>query len=243
MLAKAVAKARSRRRDLIQKVQREVETGLRGRRHEGAHRRAARRRCTPSTSKMDEKHLSFAQVTDIYGFRVIVPTVTDCYTALGMLHQMYKPVPGTLQGPHRDPQGQRLPVAAHHAGRALGRERRVPDAHRGHARGGRVRRGGALAVQGQPTPTGDDRRAAGHQVAAVAAGHPARDARRRRVLGPRQDRPVPRRGLRLHAQEPDHGAAARRHRGRLRLRDPQQRRRPHRGRAASTARRCRCAPS
>lgn len=47
--------------------------------------------------KMDLKHLSFAQVTDIYGFRVIVPTVTDCYTALGVLHQMYKPVPGRFK--------------------------------------------------------------------------------------------------------------------------------------------------
>jgi guanosine-3',5'-bis(diphosphate) 3'-pyrophosphohydrolase len=47
--------------------------------------------------KMDEKHLSFAQVTDIYGFRVIVPSVTDCYTALGVLHQMYKPVPGKFK--------------------------------------------------------------------------------------------------------------------------------------------------
>jgi guanosine-3',5'-bis(diphosphate) 3'-pyrophosphohydrolase len=47
--------------------------------------------------KMDEKHLSFAQVTDIYGFRVIVPDVTDCYTALGVLHQMYKPVPGKFK--------------------------------------------------------------------------------------------------------------------------------------------------
>jgi guanosine-3',5'-bis(diphosphate) 3'-pyrophosphohydrolase len=47
--------------------------------------------------KMDEKHLSFAQVTDIYGFRVIVPTVLDCYTALGILHQMYKPVPGKFK--------------------------------------------------------------------------------------------------------------------------------------------------
>ena len=78
-------------------------------------------------------------------------------------------------------------------------------------------------------------RSPGHQVAAVAAGHPARDARRRGVLGPRQDRPVPRRRLRVHAQEPDHGAAARRDGGRLRLCDPQQHRRPHRGRAASTA--------
>ncbi|RIX68711.1 TGS domain-containing protein, partial [Acidovorax cavernicola] len=34
---------------------------------------------------------------DIYGFRVIVPSFTGCYTALGVLHQMYKPVPGKFK--------------------------------------------------------------------------------------------------------------------------------------------------
>jgi GTP pyrophosphokinase len=47
--------------------------------------------------KMDTKHLSFAQVTDIYGMRLIVPNVVDCYTALGVLHQLYKPVPGRFK--------------------------------------------------------------------------------------------------------------------------------------------------
>ena len=69
---------------------------------------------------MTLKHLSFAQVTDIYGFRVIVPSITDCYTALGVLHQMYKPVPGKVQGPHRHCQAQWLPVTAHHAGGPFG---------------------------------------------------------------------------------------------------------------------------
>jgi (p)ppGpp synthase/HD superfamily hydrolase len=34
--------------------------------------------------KMDSKHLSFSQVTDIYGFRIVVPELTDCYTGLGI---------------------------------------------------------------------------------------------------------------------------------------------------------------
>ncbi|MDI1246384.1 MAG: TGS domain-containing protein, partial [Rhodoferax sp.] len=34
---------------------------------------------------------------DIYGFRVIVPGLIDCYTALGLLHQLYKPVPGKFK--------------------------------------------------------------------------------------------------------------------------------------------------
>jgi guanosine-3',5'-bis(diphosphate) 3'-pyrophosphohydrolase len=96
VLSKAVAKARSRRRDLIQKVQRDVEGAF-----DAATmkvRIAGREKTLYSIyRKMDEKHLSFAQVTDIYGFRIVVPTVTDCYTALGLLHQMYKPVPGRFK--------------------------------------------------------------------------------------------------------------------------------------------------
>ncbi|HEY0825699.1 MAG TPA: bifunctional (p)ppGpp synthetase/guanosine-3',5'-bis(diphosphate) 3'-pyrophosphohydrolase [Ramlibacter sp.] len=95
-LAKAVARARSRRRDLIQKVHRDVENAFEA---AGMKVRIAGREKTLFSiyKKMDEKHLSFAQVTDIYGFRIIVPTVTDCYTAMGLLHQLYKPVPGKFK--------------------------------------------------------------------------------------------------------------------------------------------------
>jgi GTP pyrophosphokinase len=96
VLSKAVTKARSRRRDLIQKVQREVENAFA---NSGMNVRIAGREKTLYSiyRKMDEKHLSFAQVTDIYGFRILVPSVIDCYTALGTLHQLYKPVPGKFK--------------------------------------------------------------------------------------------------------------------------------------------------
>ncbi|AMO22442.1 bifunctional (p)ppGpp synthetase/guanosine-3',5'-bis(diphosphate) 3'-pyrophosphohydrolase [Ramlibacter solisilvae] len=96
ILNKAVSKARSRRRDLIQKVQREVEAAFE---QAGMQVQIAGREKTLYSiyRKMDEKHLSFAQVTDIYGFRIIVPSVLDCYTAMGLLHQMYKPVPGKFK--------------------------------------------------------------------------------------------------------------------------------------------------
>ncbi|WP_298931498.1 bifunctional (p)ppGpp synthetase/guanosine-3',5'-bis(diphosphate) 3'-pyrophosphohydrolase [uncultured Ramlibacter sp.] len=96
VLSKAVTKARNRRRDLIQKVQREVESAFEA---NGMQVRIAGREKTLYSiyRKMDDKHLSFAQVTDIYGFRVIVNSVVDCYTALGVLHQLYKPVPGKFK--------------------------------------------------------------------------------------------------------------------------------------------------
>jgi guanosine-3',5'-bis(diphosphate) 3'-pyrophosphohydrolase len=47
--------------------------------------------------KMREKHAGFAQVNDIFGFRIVVPTLPECYLALGVLHQLYKPVPGRFK--------------------------------------------------------------------------------------------------------------------------------------------------
>ncbi len=47
--------------------------------------------------KMQEKRLSFSQVLDIYGFRVLVDTVAQCYLALGALHGTFKPIPGRFK--------------------------------------------------------------------------------------------------------------------------------------------------
>ena len=47
--------------------------------------------------KMVEKRLTFSQVLDVYGFRVVVPDVAACYLALGALHSLYKPVPGKFK--------------------------------------------------------------------------------------------------------------------------------------------------
>ena len=95
-LTKAVERARSRRRDLIAKVQKELEAAFAA---SGMNLRVAGREKSVFSiyRKMTQKHLSFAQVNDIYGFRLIVPTLTDCYTALGTLHQLYKPVPGRFK--------------------------------------------------------------------------------------------------------------------------------------------------
>ncbi|NJM43101.1 MAG: bifunctional (p)ppGpp synthetase/guanosine-3',5'-bis(diphosphate) 3'-pyrophosphohydrolase [Brachymonas sp.] len=95
-LSRAVQKARSRRRDLIQKVQRDVQASFDQANLEITL--SGREKTLYSIyRKMDSKHLSFANVTDMYGFRVIVGDTTACYTALGVLHQLYKPVPGKFK--------------------------------------------------------------------------------------------------------------------------------------------------
>src|SRR3546814_17588610 len=46
---------------------------------------------------MQERHVSFEQVTDIIAFRVITPTEADCYAALGLIHRKWKMVPGRFK--------------------------------------------------------------------------------------------------------------------------------------------------
>lgn len=47
--------------------------------------------------KMHDKNLSFSQVLDVYGFRVVVQDLKNCYHALGVLHNLYKPMPGKFK--------------------------------------------------------------------------------------------------------------------------------------------------
>ncbi len=47
--------------------------------------------------KMQSKSLAFAEVLDIYGFRVLVNDFASCYVALGVLHGLYKPIPGKFK--------------------------------------------------------------------------------------------------------------------------------------------------
>ena len=95
-LSKALLRARGRRRDAIKRVQAEVESafvkvGI------PIHMDGREKTLYSIYRKMDEKHLSFAQVTDLYGFRIIVQNLTACYTAMGVLHQLYKPLPGKFK--------------------------------------------------------------------------------------------------------------------------------------------------
>jgi GTP pyrophosphokinase len=96
VLSKALNKSRHRRHDLISRVQREVESVFS---RQGMPVRIVGREKTLYSvyRKMDSKHLSFSQVTDLYGFRIVVPELSDCYTGMGLLHQLYKPVPGKFR--------------------------------------------------------------------------------------------------------------------------------------------------
>lgn len=90
-LTKAVRRARGYRRDIVTRVEAEITQAFANARLkvEISHREKT---VHSIYRKMREKHAGFAQVNDIFGFRVVVPTLLECYLALGVLHQLYKPM-------------------------------------------------------------------------------------------------------------------------------------------------------
>ncbi len=48
-------------------------------------------------SKMQQEELNFDQIYDLVAFRIIVPTLRECYEALGVVHANWKPIPGRFK--------------------------------------------------------------------------------------------------------------------------------------------------
>src|SRR6266513_1687856 len=96
VLAKATKAARGNRREMIgrtlEAVKRKLsESGIE------ASVQGREKHVYSTYRKMLEKHLSFSEVHDIFGCRVIVKDVPACYLALGALHSLYKPIPGKFK--------------------------------------------------------------------------------------------------------------------------------------------------
>jgi len=48
-------------------------------------------------NKMRDKNLPFSKILDVYAFRVLVDSVDDCYRVLGIVHNLFKPIPGRFK--------------------------------------------------------------------------------------------------------------------------------------------------
>jgi guanosine-3',5'-bis(diphosphate) 3'-pyrophosphohydrolase len=96
VLEKAVRVARGHRKEVLGKI----ETAIKRRMHqEGLSGRILSREkhLYSLYCKIRNKALSFDDVYDVYAFRIVVDTVDTCYRALGVMHNLYKPVPGKFK--------------------------------------------------------------------------------------------------------------------------------------------------
>jgi len=95
-LAKAVKAARGNRREVVKKILESVKNTL-AIAELPAEVYGREKTLYGIYKKMRSKHLSFSQVLDVYGFRVVVDSFANCYVALGTLHGLYKPMPGKFK--------------------------------------------------------------------------------------------------------------------------------------------------
>ena len=96
VLAKAVKAAGGNRREVVSKVMETLKRKLAESKVD-AQVYGREKHLYSIYRKMREKHLSFAQVLDVFAFRIIVADVGSCYLALGALHGLYKPIPGKFK--------------------------------------------------------------------------------------------------------------------------------------------------
>ena len=96
VIESAVKRARGNRKEIIEKIlqasrmafaKANLEVDLRGR----------EKTLYSIYNKMRIKHVSFSQVLDVYAFRVTVNSIDECYRSLGILHSLFKPMPGKFK--------------------------------------------------------------------------------------------------------------------------------------------------
>ncbi len=85
-----------RNRNLIGEIEAQLSSQLA---KAGMAARVIGRRKRPFSiwTKMERKSVGFEQLSDIFGFRVILNTVSECYTALGIVHTTWPVVPGRFK--------------------------------------------------------------------------------------------------------------------------------------------------
>ena len=96
VLQKAIQVSRNNRRDVVGKVLRAFSQQLVSANIE-AQIKGQEKNLFSIYQKMRNKKLHFADVMDIYAFRVLVNNIPACYAALGALHSLYKPRPGKIK--------------------------------------------------------------------------------------------------------------------------------------------------
>ena len=95
-IERGLKKRQGNRKSVVKKLQTAIESELK---RSGVKAQVIGRRKNVYSiyKKMTQKRKSFEELQDIYGFRIIVDTLDDCYRVLGIIHNLYKPIPGRFR--------------------------------------------------------------------------------------------------------------------------------------------------
>ncbi len=97
ILQKAVDKATGNRKEIFDVIFKSIKTGLNNSLVDKYEVKGREKHLYGIYKKMIKKRLQFDEIMDVYGFRVIVASLDMCYRVLGIMHGLYKPVPGRFK--------------------------------------------------------------------------------------------------------------------------------------------------
>jgi GTP diphosphokinase / guanosine-3',5'-bis(diphosphate) 3'-diphosphatase len=96
VLEKAVLAARGHRKEVLNKIDKAIKRRI-DQESLSARILSREKHLYSLYRKIRDKSLSFEEIYDVYAFRIIVEDVDACYRALGIMHNLYKPVPGKFK--------------------------------------------------------------------------------------------------------------------------------------------------
>ena len=96
VIERALKRARGNQKEFLTKIRAQFETALK-KAGLTARVEAREKHLYSIYRKMLRKHAPLSEIVDVYGLRIIVDSVDNSYRALGIVHQVYKPMPGRFK--------------------------------------------------------------------------------------------------------------------------------------------------
>ena len=96
VLQRELKRSRGNQKEFLPKISANIDGGLKKAGLRGLVQ-AREKHLYSVFQKMRRKRVPLAQVIDVYGFRIVVEDVDTCYRVLGVVHGLYKPMPGRFK--------------------------------------------------------------------------------------------------------------------------------------------------
>ncbi|MGA2397191.1 MAG: bifunctional GTP diphosphokinase/guanosine-3',5'-bis pyrophosphate 3'-pyrophosphohydrolase [Steroidobacteraceae bacterium] len=96
VLERELKRARGNQKQFVSKIAETIKATL-AKAGINAHVEGREKHLYSIYKKMQNKHISLNEMVDVYGFRIIVDNVDTCYRVLGLVHGIYRPMPGRFK--------------------------------------------------------------------------------------------------------------------------------------------------
>ena len=92
MLESAIKKSSGGRKRIVSKIRRELKRHLKSNGIENVGVKGREKNIYSIYRKIKSKHKPFSEILDVYGFRILVDSVDECYRSLGIIHNYFAPI-------------------------------------------------------------------------------------------------------------------------------------------------------